>query len=251
MNPPAIVSKAGSKRRRIVIQAMRSRKTFVALLIMLPGTNGFAGEWQSLDDITATVEQFVHLKSADNTNEISVTATRPDPRLHLGKCEKLETWLPSGNKLWGRASVGVRCRAPVSWSIYVPVTVRVSGNALVAVRPIARGQTVEAQDVQSLLRDLTSYPGGVLTSPDQVAGKTAAATIQTGEVLRPEVLRSSPVVRQGQQVILVAQGAGFKVSSEGTAMSNATNGQVVSVKTRSGQIIKGIAKSEGVVEVYF
>jgi len=58
-------------------------------------------------------------------------------------------------------------------------------------------------------------------------------------------------IRQGQQVMLVAQGAGFKVSSEGTAMGNAATGQVVSVKTRSGQIIKGIAKGEGVVEVYF
>jgi flagella basal body P-ring formation protein FlgA len=248
MIPPV---KALYIRRRIVIQAMLSRKLFIALLLFLAYGWAVASEWQNLDDITVAVEQFVRLKTADSGNDIAIAATRPDPRIHLGKCDNLETWLPNANKLWGRTSVGVRCRAPVAWSIYVPVTVKISGSVLVATHPIGRGQTLEAQDVQSQIRDLTPYPGGVLTSPDQAIGKTAAAAIQVGDLLRPQLLRSSLVVRQGQQVILVAQGAGFKVSSEGIAMGNATAGQVVSAKTRSGQIIKGIAKSEGVVEVYF
>ena len=191
------------------------------------------------------------MKTAGSGNEITISVTPPDARLRLGKCDSMETWLPSGNRLWGRASVGVRCRTPSSWSIYVPVLVRISGHALVAARAVARGQALDIQDVQSQLRDLTPYPGGILTSPEQVIGKTAAASIQAGDLLRPELLRASLIVRQGQPVVLVAQGAGFKVSSEGTAMGNATVGQVVSAKTRSGQIIKGIAKSEGVVEVYF
>lgn len=230
---------------------MLSRNSFIALLLMLASGSGIAGEWQSLDDITTAVEQFVHTKSAGSGNEVNVTVTRPDPRLHLRKCDNLDAWLPSSNKLWGRASVGVRCRTPAAWSIYVPVMVRITGNALVASRPIGRGQAVEAQDVQSQLRDITPYTGGVLTSPDQAVGKTAAAPIQVGDLLRPELLRASLAIRQGQQVILVAQGSGFKVSSEGVAMGNATIGQVVSAKTRSGQVIKGIAKSDGVVEVYF
>jgi flagella basal body P-ring formation protein FlgA len=230
---------------------MFARKTLAILLMMLGCATPQAGEWQDLDDITRAVEQFVRQKTAEDGNQITVSVTRPDARLRLPRCDTLETWLPNGNKLWGRASVGVRCRTPASWSIYVPVMVKVSGQALVAARPIAKGQTLEAQDVQSQWRDLTPYPGGVLTHPDQVVGKTAAAPLQAGDLLRPELLRAPLAVRLGQQVILVAQGAGFKVSSEGTAMGNATVGQVVSVKTRSGQIIKGVAKSEGVVEVYF
>jgi flagella basal body P-ring formation protein FlgA len=230
---------------------MLIRKPLFALCLMLASYYASAGEWQSLDDITTSVEQFVRQKTADTANTIAISVTRPDPRLHLGRCDNLETWLPSGNKLWGRASVGIRCRAPAIWSIYIPVMVKVSGNALVAARPVGRGQALDTQDVQSQMRDLTPYPGGVLTSPDQVIGKTATVSIPAGELLRPELLRSPLSIRQGQQVILVAQGAGFKVSSEGTAMGNATSGQVVSVKTRSGQIIKGVAKGDGVVEVYF
>lgn len=210
-----------------------------------------AADWQSPDEIVAVVERFVKQKTVGVGDEVNVTVVRPDARLKLGKCDALETWLPSGNKLWGRASVGVRCKTSANWSIYVPVMVRVSGTALVAAHPIGRGTVLADDDVQLQTRDLTQYSSGVFTSPDQVIGKTATLSIQAGDVLRPEQLRAALIIRQGQQVTLVAQGAGFKVSSEGVAMGNAATGQVVAVKTRSGQIIKGIAKGDGIVEVYF
>lgn len=236
---------------KIFIQAMPLRKPFIAFCLTLVCGHAAAGEWQSIDDIVKAVEQFVQQKTADSPNEISVTVTRPDSRLRLNKCDNLETRLPSGNRLWGRASVAVHCTAPSPWSLYVPVMVRVSGSALIAARAIASGQTLEAQDVQLQIRDLTQSPGGVLIDPHQAIGKTTASSIKAGDLLRPEQLRSPLAIKQGQQVILVAQGAGFKVSSEGQAMGNAAVGQVVSVKTRSGQIIKGVAKGDGVVEVYF
>ncbi len=229
--------------RKLIIQAA---------FIILPLASGLtvAAEWQSLDVVVMTAEQFVREKTADVAGEVNVTVSRPDSRLHLAKCDRLEAWLPSGNRLWGRASVGVRCQNP-AWSIYVPVTVKVTGQALVAARPLSSGQILEAEDVRLQLRDLTAFPGGLFTNPEQVIGKTAATSIRADSLLRPEQLRSQLAVKQGQQVILVAQGAGFKVSSDGQAMGNAAIGQVVSVKTRSGQTIKGIAKGDGVVEVYF
>lgn len=223
---------------------------YVAFFLLCASSGASAAEWQSLEDIAAAAERYVREKTSDITGEVVITVTRPDARLRLGKCDKLETWLPNGNRLWGRASVGVRCQNP-AWSMYVPVNVKVTGNALVAARPIAPGQLLDAQDVVLQTRDLTGFPGGLFTRPDQVIGKTAASTIRPDQLLRPEMLRAALAVKQGQQVILVAQGAGFKVSSEGQAMGNAAIGQVVTVKTRSGQAIKGIAKGEGVVEVYF
>lgn len=230
---------------------MTSRKLFITLLLLTGLSTAQAAEWQSMDDIASAVEHFVKQKTEGIGNEVDITVARPDPRLRLGRCDSLETWLPSGNKLWGRASVGVRCRTPASWSIYVPVMVKVSGNAIIATHPIARGTAISADDVQLQNRDLTQYTNGVFTSIDQVIGKTTTLNIQAGDVLRQEQLRAALTIRQGQQVTLIAQGAGFKVSSEGTAMGNAATGQVVAVKTRSGQIIKGIAKGDGVVEVYF
>jgi flagella basal body P-ring formation protein FlgA len=208
-------------------------------------------EWQSLPAIQSAVESFVQDKLANQPGEHSVNISRIDPRLKLATCDNIEPYLPPGNRLWGHSSIGVRCTSPATWSIYVPVYIKVSNNVLVAARPIASGQTIQSDDVQLQMRDITQFAGSALTAPEQAIDKQANGPIGNGTILRSEMLRAADIILQGQSVKLIAQGAGFRVSSDGLAMNNAKLGQVVAVKTRSGQVIKGIAKSEGVVEVYF
>lgn len=208
-------------------------------------------EWQSIAAIQTAVETFLKERLATEPGQRSISVSRIDPRLKLARCDRLEPYLPSGSRLWGNSSVGVRCLSPTTWSLYVPVHIKVVQDVLVAVRPIASGQSIQAEDVQLQTRDVTAYAGSVLVTPEQALGRNVTGPIASGTVLRAEMLRAPTIILQGQNVTLVAQGAGFKVTSEGQAMGNASVGQVVSVKTRSGQIIKGIARSPGVVEVYF
>lgn len=210
-----------------------------------------ATEWQSRESIQAAAEAFAQEKTAGIAGEVNISATPPDARVKVGKCDQLETSLPSGNRLWGRASVKVSCASPVKWSLYVSVMVRVTGKALVSTRAIGGGQVLAPQDVEVQTMDLTPYPVGVFTQPEQVIGKTTASSIQAGSPIRPESLRASLAIRQGQQVLVIARGENFKVTSEGRAMGNATAGQQVAVKTKSGQIVKGMAKEDGTVEVAF
>lgn len=219
--------------------------------IMLSCSAFAATPWQSRESIQAAAEAFAQEKTAGIAGEVSISATPPDARVKVGKCDQLETSLPSGNRLWGRASVRVSCASPVKWSLYVPVLIKVTGKALVSTRTIGGGQVLAPQDVEVQVMDLTPYPVGVFTQPEQVIGKTTASSIPAGSPIRPEVLRASLAIRQGQQVIVVAKGENFKVTSEGRAMGNATAGQLVAVKTKSGQIVKGVAKEDGTVEVAF
>ena len=63
-----------------------------------------------------------------------------------------------------------------------------------------------------------------------------------------DTLRSRPVVQQGQAVRLVTSGNGFSVSAEGKAIGNASDGQIVQVRTPSGSVVSGTARSGGMVE---
>lgn len=219
--------------------------------MLLSFSAAHAQDAQSLPAIQHAVEAFVQEKTAALQGEYSVTATRVDPRLKLRKCDRLQPYLPSGSKLWGNSSIGVRCTGPETWSLYVPVQIKVANQVLVAVRPITSGQQVQAEDVELQMRDITKFAGSALTSLDQVAGRHVVAPVPNGTILRAEMLRAANIIRQGQTVQVSAKGNGFTVSSDGQAMGNAALGQVVTVKTRSGQLVKGIARSEGVVEVMF
>jgi flagella basal body P-ring formation protein FlgA len=230
---------------------MRFLSLFYLLIQLAFSAGAAAQELQSLPAIQKAAEAFVKEKTASLPGQYTVTASRVDSRLKLEKCTQLQTFLPSGSRLWGNSSIVVRCLAPQSWSIYVPVQIKVSNQVLVAVRPITSGQQVHAEDVALEMRDITRFAGSALTSLDQVAGRTVVAPVANGTVLRAEMLRAANVIRQGQSVQLTAKGNGFTVTSEGQAMGNATAGQIVTVKTRSGQLVKGIARGEGVVEVTF
>lgn len=230
---------------------MRVLIIFYCLLQLFSPTATAAQELQSLPAIQKAVEAFVKEKTAGQPGEYVITASPVDARLRLTRCAQLQPFLPSGSRLWGNSSIGVRCQAPESWSLYVPVQIKVSRQVLVAVRPITSGQQVQAGDVELQTRDVTRFAGSALTSLEQVARRTVVAPIPNGTILRAEMLRAANVIRQGQSVQLTAKGSGFTVTSEGQAMGNAAAGDVVTVKTRSGQLVKGIARGAGVVEVTF
>jgi flagella basal body P-ring formation protein FlgA len=75
------------------------------------------------------------------------------------------------------------------------------------------------------------------------------AALPAGATLRPDMLRAPFAVAQGQSVKLLFLGEGFRVSSEGRSLSNASIGQPAQVRTASGKVVKGTVQAPGVVEV--
>jgi flagella basal body P-ring formation protein FlgA len=159
--------------------------------------------------------------------------------------------LPTGAKPWGRTNVAVRCQLEQSWSIFLPVHIRVVTDYLVAARPLAQGQTVTAGDLARREGDLSDLPTGVLTDERQAVGRTASMSIAAGRPLRADLLRQPVVVQQNQSVKVVSQGAGFQVANEGRALNNGVEGQIVQVRLNSGQIVSGVARPGGIVAINF
>jgi flagella basal body P-ring formation protein FlgA len=219
-------------------------------MAILPGLASAAG-MQDLGIIRKVVDSFVKLNTTELPGQVSHTVGTIDPRLQLPACDMPEVFLPAGSRLWGNTTVGVRCQSAAPWTIYVPVSVKIMAQVVVATRPLAAGQTVAQTDVTTQHADLSQLPAGVIQDSNQVVGKTIISGAPSGQALRQDMLRAPQVIQQGQNVKLVAKGSGFQVSSEGKALANATLGQAVSVRTQSGQVINGIARQNGVVEVNF
>jgi flagellar basal body P-ring formation protein FlgA len=73
--------------------------------------------------------------------------------------------------------------------------------------------------------------------------------IAAGLPLRTDMLRGAGSIAIGQTVRVVTEGAGFSISTEGSAMNNAVPGQQIRVKTAGGQIISGIVRDGSTVEI--
>ncbi len=172
-----------------------------------------------------------------------------DARTQLTPCNAFEPFIPQGGKLWGKTTVGVRCLGPSTWTIYVPVQVSVTGNYLVSARNLQAGNVLTTSEIVVRDGDLSTLPTNILTEPSQAIGKTIKNGIGAGQPLRSDQLIAPWAVQQNQSVKTVSSGPGFSVSSEGKALNNATEGQVVQVRTASGQTVSGIARAGNVVEV--
>jgi flagella basal body P-ring formation protein FlgA len=206
-------------------------------------------ETSPLERLRNQVLEFALAQTVGLPGQVSVTVGAIDQRTSLPPCAAPEAFLPAGARLWGRANVGVRCQGASPWAVYVPVTVRIMGGVVVAAQPLAAGRPIEASDLAMQQADLGQLPAAVVTDPRQAIGRMPAMGVMPGQPLRLDLMRSAQVIQQGQPVMLVAQGGGFRVSAEGKAVTNAADGQVIQVRTLSGRSISGVARPGGLVEV--
>jgi flagella basal body P-ring formation protein FlgA len=203
---------------------------------------------QNEEAIRVAAEQFLRQQAAGLPGQVVVTV-KPVAPSGLTQCTALEPFLPPGARVWGRTTVGMRCVGEHPWTLYLQARVAVNGTYYVTSREIAPGQSVSQADIEARQTDLTNMPRSVVTDLSQIVGTAALTRITAGMPLRMDLLRTVNAVKFDQPVKLVAQGAGFSISSEGRALGNAAPGETVQVRTGSGQIISGVVKDGGTVEV--
>jgi flagella basal body P-ring formation protein FlgA len=191
---------------------------------------------------------YLQQQSAGLPGKVDISVATVFPR-GLAACTTLEPFLPTGARVWGRTTVGVRCSGERPWTLYLQAKVSIHATYFLASRSIAPGELLSAADLIARDGDLTLLPQAVITDPAQAVGSVSLMRVSAGLPLRRDMLKSADSVTIGQSVKVVAQGANFAISAEGSAMNNASPGQPVRVKTANGQIIQGIVKDGGTVVI--
>ncbi|KWN69516.1 flagellar biosynthesis protein FlgA [Burkholderia ubonensis] len=203
---------------------------------------------QDPDTIRRTALAFLQQQIAGLPGKPAASVAPSFPR-GLAACTTLEPFLPTGARLWGRTTVGVRCAGERPWTVYLQAKVTVQATYYAAARQIAPGEVLTAADLVARDGDLTLLPLAVITDPSQAVGSTALARVAAGLPLRQDMLKSAASVSAGQTVRVVAAGPGFTISAEGSALANAAPGQSVRVRMAAGQIVTAIVKDAGTVEI--
>ena len=219
------------------------------VLLMCLAASAAAMETESPQRISAEVRSFLSREAMGLPGRSEIEVGAVDARLRLVRCGFLQTFFPSGSRAWGKTTVGVRCAGEQPWTIYVPAKVRVIAPFLVTVRGLEPGQTVRQGDLVFREGDLTTLPSGTLTDPVEAEGRLAARRIGPGQPLQRSMLRAQKVVKNGQIVGLVAQGPGFRITTEGQAIGDAAEGSLVHVRTANGKVVSGIVRPGPVVEI--
>lgn len=173
-----------------------------------------------------------------------------DPRLKLAPCQRIEPYLPPGVRLWGKSRIGLRCaQGARPWNVYLPITVRVYGSALVAAVPLPAGSTVREADLRLAEIDLAEESGVVVGSAAAAVGRTLARPLMAGQGVRQTDLKPRQWFAAGDIVKVLASGPGFSVSGSGQALTPGLEGQTARVRTEGGQVVTGMPIATRQLEV--
>ena len=172
-----------------------------------------------------------------------------DERLDLPACRDLHFFLPAGSRPGSSGSLGVQCRAPAKWSLYLSFQMHLSGPALVTRRALPARTVLGADDLEARVIDYEFAPTAYLNDPHPPPGTYVNRPLAAGQAVLAVWLARPPAVTAGQRVRIFAQGAGFSVNQEGHALNSAAAGGAVRAKTLSGHIVQGVAQEDGSVLV--
>ncbi len=188
-------------------------------------------------------------KAGSVPGRFEISVGQIDPRLQLAPCARIEPQLPANTRLWGRVNVMLRCVEGANWNVSLPVTVRIFGQALTTIRALSPNEAVQDADVELQEIELTRDPGVPVTSVQQIAQKVLSRPVAAGTALRQDWFRVLPVIVAGDMIKVIATGNGFSVTSDGQALNQANDGQTVRIKTESGRVITGTARSGRIAEI--
>lgn len=226
---------------------------FALLSALLSGVSpAFAagGEFESIDTIKATARAFIssHSEIQDQANT-TVSIGNIDTRLTLPACDTpLQAFLPSGAKVQGKTTIGVRCQAPRPWTLYVPAKVTSFSQVLTTNAPLRRGHLISTEDVSLQTRDSSSLNRAYLSDPDDAIGKVLKRNLARNALLTNAVLAEPHIINKGQQVDLQAGGPGLQVRVAAIALSGGAVGEKIRVKNlSSSKIVEGTILASGTV----
>lgn len=227
----------------------RAHRRWLAAACLCVSAVAHATDRQDPAALQAHAERFLKTQTSGLPGKVSIQV-KP-PRSSLPVCAALDAFQPAGSRGIGKITVGVRCLAPTRWTVYLSAQVRLIGSYAVTRQPLPANHVLTAADIALREGDLGNLPADVVTDADAMLGYRAVSGLAAGAPLRSALLRPPLAVQQGQTTRLVMNGPGFSVQSQGQALANASRGDRVRVKTRSGQVVSGVAQDGQQVVVAF
>ncbi len=170
--------------------------------------------------------------------EVAVGAL--DPRLRLAPCQRVEPYVPTGLRLWGRTRIGVRCvQGESRWNVFIPVTVSAFGKAWVLKSNIPSGSVLQLHDAVEAEVDWAAEANAVLPETRLWVGQVASRPLNGGQTLRAGMLKAAAAFQPGTQIRVLASGPGFEIASDGTALSVGVVGESARIRMENGRIMAG------------
>jgi flagellar basal body P-ring formation protein FlgA len=187
--------------------------------------------------------------AAYGTASVKVTVADIDPRLRLPACPAVAIALPPLNAATMAAKVS--CPAP-HWTIYVPVHLEASVEAVVASVNLAPDTKLDAADLARGPVDMFANSGGLLTDVKAAEGKILRVGLRAGAPVLSPFLEYPRIVHRGQQLVLTLSAPTMTIRTPVLALEDGRVGDNIEVENPdSKKTLRATVLDSGNVEMRF
>jgi len=220
------------------------------LLLLLISTNYCHSlVWGEVAENTQHIikEQYRNIISGD----INVVIKPIDSRVKFRSCEiPLSYEIPVTTRLNSRMSVDIICADLKPWRASVPFTLKIIKPVLHSKKPITRNTIIQSDMLQVLPTDITLFANSYYTEKRELIGKLITRSVRAGTAITNNCIKEQVLIKKGEIVQILYLAPGFRVSTNGTALSSGTLNEHIKVKNnRTNKVIEGIVLSKGNVQV--
>jgi flagella basal body P-ring formation protein FlgA len=171
---------------------------------------------------------------AKGFQSIQVEVFPLDQRVSLTKCNQPLKLLKDRNQsVLGRVTIGMRCKGPEPWTIYLRGSVTSLVNVPVLSAHINRSELIGENDVIFQELEIDTDLRGIVIDLEKIVGKIAVRDLIAGEPLRQSDLKSPQLISRGQSVNITSKAGGLTVTMKGKALGNARAGDRLWVQNQS------------------
>ena len=207
---------------------------------------------EPIGSVRSAAEGAVRSELRDVSYGVHLSAAQLDSRLHLAHCAgPLAAARSPGAELGAHVTVRVSCSSPATpWSVYVPVSIESDVNVLVLKQSALRGARLSAAQVSTETRRVPGLAVGYVTDPGALEHHTLTRSLPAGTALTADAMLADCIVRQGQEVTLVASSPGISVRAAGKVLEDGREGARVRVQNLASlKVVQGVVDASGVIEV--
>tara|TARA_R110001592_G_scaffold60539_1_gene184145 strand:+ start:2066 stop:2767 length:702 start_codon:yes stop_codon:yes gene_type:complete len=228
-----------------------SRQIFILILLFI-SSKGFSATTEynlstQLNNYLITQQNEIAEKGYRSDFDIG----NIDPRFNEKSCTlPLEFSLNRSPLSQANLTVLSECKDETPWKIYITTKFNVYGNVVYASSTLPRSHTIQRQDIEVKEVAINQHYYASFSNIDDVVGMIAKRSIRHGSVIQANLLQAPKLIKQGDDVVIMASTQGIMIRMRGTAMQDGELGQQISIKNnQSERIIKARVSDSGLVSV--
>lgn len=237
-------------------------RSFLMLTIFLFFTpfslvNAGTVRFENIEELRAKIQRYAenyYLQEYGKekfSRDVRLRISQLDTRLKLVQCEKairFELIRPAHQSR--NITVKTLCDSRKRWSIYVPITLEVYADIVVAARDLGRGTIISDEDLDTIRIDTSSLPTGHIVDKSRVLGMELKRSTRSGGYLLLSSMEKPRVINKGDVVLVESRNSTLSVATKGTALNNGQVGEQIKVRNdQSDRVVDALVAGPGRVVV--